>query len=105
MQFWVLQDVGLGPEAARWWGLILSKRSLSLGEEHWWEVFRGNRPPPHEPAPFRICDAMPPNHEQGDVMYTDLLGLTFSARLPAALPRCVSWVRSIGGNLNFLTPL
>lgn len=80
MQFWVLQDVGLGPDHDRWWKLVLSKRAERLGEENWWEVFRGNRSPPSEPAPFQICDVRPRN-EQGDVMYTDLLGISFSARL------------------------
>jgi hypothetical protein len=77
MQFWVLEDIGLGPDHDRWWSLILSKRAALPGNESWWEAFRGNRPPPPEPGPFRICDG----REQGDVMYTDLLGLSFSARL------------------------
>lgn len=80
MQFWVLDDVGVGADHDRWWGLVLSKRAASFGEENWWEVFRGNRPPPSEPAPFRICDVRP-RHEQGDVMYTDLLGRSFSTRM------------------------
>jgi hypothetical protein len=80
MQFWVLDDVGLGPDHDRWWGLLLSKRAASFGEENWWEVFRGNRPPPLEPAPFRMSEGRS-RSEQGDVMYTDLLGISFSARL------------------------
>lgn len=80
MQFWVLEDVGLGPEAECWWGLVLSKRAASFGKENWWEVFRGNRPPPPEPAPFRICDVRPRN-EQGAVMGSVPGKLVFSARL------------------------
>jgi hypothetical protein len=80
MQFWVLEDVGVGPDHDRWWSLVLSKRAASLGKENWWEVFRGNRPPPSEPAPFRICDVRPRN-EQGDVMSSVLGKLLFSARL------------------------
>jgi hypothetical protein len=81
MQFWVLEDVGLGPDHDRWWRLVLSKRSEKVGESNWWEVFRGNLPPPNEPAPFRVFEG----REQGDVMYTDLLGLSFSARMTELL--------------------
>jgi hypothetical protein len=56
---------------------VLSKRSERFGEENSWEVFRGNVPPPAEPAPFTIVRG----RERGDVMYTDLLGISFSARL------------------------
>jgi hypothetical protein len=80
MQFWVLEDIGLGPDHDRWWSLVLSKRAATFGREAWWDVFRGHRPPPREPAPFVVCDVRR-DHEQGDVMCTDLLGISFSGRL------------------------
>ncbi len=84
MQFWVIKPAALGADQGRWWNLVLSKRADSFGEEKWWEVFRGNEPPPPEAAPFRVCDVLPKN-EQGDVMYTDLLGISFSAKLAEIL--------------------
>jgi hypothetical protein len=81
MQFWVLQDCGLGPDHDRWWTLVLSKRAKAIGEENWCDVFRGKMDPPHQPAPFKVVRG----REQGDVLYTDLLGLSFSARMAELL--------------------
>lgn len=81
MQFWVLGHVGLGPDHDRWWSLVLSRNHGNIPEQQWWEVFGGSLPPPAQPAPLMIAEG----REQSDVMYTNVLGVSFSARCAEVL--------------------